>query len=372
MRPHFLSITMLLLSATPLYAQKTLPLLEDANAWNLVETDPNIISITDGELTVKRRTYQSATIMTTAEHENFRLEFDFLVHRWCELILALHAPWNSAWPAGLEVVLSDHAGRAPSPFGAGALLGNVAPTSVPVRRNDQWNHCEITLDWPTFTLTINGEVVQDLDLSADERLRYKLRKGRIGFRDLLGWGFNVRNMNLTPLPDTQGELTLFDGTSLEGWKEVRPGDATWSLKDGIIIGDNGNGYLQHERAVQDFDLQLYYRSTPTANGGVFFRWMTDDSDRGNEIQILDVPQCTMPSASIYSISRARGDAQFPVGSWQLLQLSVRGAFAVTHLNGVQTAITDRLTKIRSGHITLQMHKEKSTIEFRDISLVPTD
>lgn len=356
----------------PANTQEPIDMLDSSERWKFIETTPETISVDEGVLRAKRRSYQSATLVSREDFENFDLQFEFLLHRWCELILLIHAPTNQAWNAGLELVLSDHHGSAPNPHGAGALLGHLAPSAVTVNKNDTWNDCQIHMDWPRLTVTINGQKVQDLDLSTHEDLRYKLRRGKLGFRDLLGWGFETRNMRLTPLPDTENGIPLLNGKDLTGWKEVRPGQASWATNGAILIGDNGNGYLQHERKTQDFDLRLYYRTTPTANGGVFFRWMTDDSDRGNEIQILDVPQARMPSGSIYRMARGRGDAIRPVGEWQFLQLSVRGGHAVTHLNGVKSAETKGLTKIRPGHITLQMHKEKSTIEFKDIVLISRD
>jgi hypothetical protein len=209
-------------------------------------------------------------------------------------------------------------------------------------------------------------------MPAEEPFRHTLRRGPIGFRDLLGWGFDVRAMTLTPLPDSERRVRLYNGVDFAGWREVRPRDAKWEANGEVLVGRDGNGYLQHEHLTQDFDLRFYYRTTPTANGGVFFRWMTDDSDRGNEIQILDVAEVTMPSGSIYTLARADTQALRPVGEWQLLQLSVRGSHAVTLLNGVKCAETDALSKVRPGHITLQMHKENSRIEFRDLLLVPHD
>lgn len=343
--------------------------LDRPDRWQWIDTTPAAIRIGGGSLVAQRRSYQSATVVTRDDLENFDLSFDFLVKRWCELILLIHAPRNNAWEAGLELVLSDHPGAAPSLYTTGALLGHVPPKSNPIRKDDEWNSCRIRMDWPEFRAELNGEIIQEIDLSLHPELSHKLRRGALGFRDLLGWGFEVRDFNLTALPDSENGIRLYNGKDLAGWKEVRSSGAKWEANDDILIGRDGNGYLQHELLCQDFDLRLYYRTSPTANGGVFFRWLPDDSDRGNEIQILDVPQSLMPSASIYGIARAN-PAPIRPGDWNLLQLSVRGNRAVTHLNGVKTAETDNLTKIRPGLITLQMHKENSTIEFKDIVLVP--
>lgn len=360
----FLSVGFVL-TATPVFAKD---MLRSQGDWRLVGTSDDVFTVEDGALQAKRRSYQSATIVTQEEFENFEASFEFRVGRWCELVFMIHAPWNEAWEAGLQLMLSDHEGRAPDPYTAGALLGHVAPKSNPVKKDGKWNACSIRMDWPSLTVDLNGERVQDVDLSAHEGLKYKLRRGSLGFRDLLGWGFDVRKFEIKELKDTEGAIRLFNGKNLDGWREVRKRDAKWRVENGVIVGDDGNGYLQHEQVCEDFELRLYYKTTPTANGGVFFRWLPDDSDRGNEIQILDVREITMPSGSIYGIDRA-DPAPIRNEDWNLLQVFVEGAYAVTHMNGVKVAETDRLTKVRPGLITLQMHKERSTIWFDDLYLV---
>lgn len=369
-----LVFTSLAATAADAAGDAPLDLLTDATGWEFPETDPAVFRIGDGTLEAQRRSYQSATCLTRGDFENFVLEFEFRQGRWSELILLLHAARNGAWHAGLELVLSDHQGRTPGEDTAGAILNRVAPARVAMKEDGEWNTCRVEMDWPRLEVVLNGERVQDLDLSAHPELKYSLRRGAIGFRDLLGWGFEVRNWTLEPLPDSEHGLVLFNGVDLSGWKEVRPRDAKWRVEDGALVGDNGNGYLQHEAVAENFALRLYYRTAPeVANGGVFFRWASDDSDRGHEIQILDVPQTTMPSGSIYNIARAESlPLMAGEEAWQLLQIFVDGTHCVTRMNGQIVAETDNLTAVRPGHITLQMHRENATIWFKDLVLMKLD
>ena len=361
----------LCLSVTASSLAQAIDVLQDPDFWVLENTSEGIYTIDELKIRAKRRSNESATILSREDYENFRLSFELQHKNDCELILLLHAPRNGAYAAGQEIVISEHEGKPPGKYVTGAILDRVAAPKNVIKRYGQWNTVEVVMDWPRLKVTINDTVMQDLDLESRDDLKYTLRTGAIGFRDLLGWGYTLRNIQLEELPETEGGFELFNGKNFDGWKEVRPGNAKWRIEDGVIIGENGDGYLQHEIISRDFDLRLYYQTTPTANGGVFFRWKTDDSERGNEIQLLDVPQAISPSGTVYNIQRANG-APIRPGAWNLLQARVINAHAVVHINGVRVAESRDLINIWPGHITLQMHKTDSTIRFKDPILVTLD
>ena len=348
-----------------------LDLLADAGAWETIGGTARSFTFLDGGLQIQQGGGEPSAIITRENYENFAIQFDFNYHQWEESGLYLHAPANGAWQAGLEIELADHAGEAPDPFRAGAVFRHVAPRVVAVKEPGAWNTCRVRMDWPHLQVTINDELVQDLDLDAHPRLKHTLRSGRIGFQNNLGWGMEIRNLLLAPLPDSAPAITMFDGKTLEGWTPVRNKRAWWTPESGVLRGKGGNGYLQYQQPCQDFSFQGYYRASSSANGGVFFRWKSDDSDRGNEVQILDVPGVGMVSGSIYGFVRGRDDL-FTPGAWNLLQVFVSGGHAVTYVNGRKSAETDQLDKIWPGHITLQMHRDDATIDWKDLVLIPAD
>lgn len=357
-----------LLSATTTFAAPLRP-LENPESWTIDGTSPTAFTIKENTLTFQQGQSEPSAILTRDQYENFQLRFDFKYHQWEESGLYIHAPSNGAYRAGIEIELADHVGDAPDPFRAGAIFRHVAPRSVAVKEPGEWNSCDVLMDWPRLHVTINGVVVQDIDLENHPRLRHTLRKGHIGFQNNLGWGMTIRNMELTPLPDSAPAVVMFNGLDLSGWTPVRNKRAWWTVEDGLLTGTGGNGYLQFSQPCQDFSLQMYYRCSSSANGGVFFRWLADDSDRGNEIQLLDVPGVGMPSGSIYGFVRGRDDL-FDPGEWNLLQVFVQGNQAITYINGQKSAETDQLEKVREGHITLQMHRDGSTIAWKDLVLIP--
>ena len=360
---------LLLLIAPVANGAAPLRLLENPENWEHHGGTATSFIIKEGALRIQQGQGEPSAILSREEYENFTLDFEFNYHQWEESGLFLHVPWNGAYRAGLEIELADHAGDTPDPFRAGAIFRHVAPKAVAVRQPGMWNTCTVNMAWPQLHVEINGVVVQDINLESHPRLRHTLRRGRIGFQNNLGWGMNIRNLILSPLPDSEPAITMFNGTDLSGWTPVRNKRAWWTVQDGALHSTGGNGYLQFERPVQDFSLRLYYRCSSSANGGVFFRWMSDDSDRGNEIQILDVPGVGMPSGSIYGFTRGRDDL-FTPGAWNLLQVIAEGNVVTTYINGEKSATTDKIDKVRPGHIALQSHRDGATIEWKDLILIP--
>lgn len=178
----------------------------------------------------------------------------------------------------------------------------------------------------------------------------------------------------------QKSTALFNGKDLKGWKVVE-GEAHWNVhqnKDkmnsktpvqvGILSSANGDGYLQHQELYENFRLRMYVRTSPIANGGVFFRWAPKSmDDRGIEIQILDNPFTDNPTGSIYGFARGSDLALSP-GEWQLLQIHVEGKEVRTFIDGIPSAEYTDLKIVRPGHIALQSHRTRAKIEYKEIIL----
>lgn len=345
-------------------------LLASMELWERDGGVAESFTIRDGLLQAHWTRHEPAHLLTRADYENFDLSFECKIDEWGESGLYIHAPRNGAYRAGLELELSNYYGGDASEHSACSIFRHVAPQAIPMKPAGQWNAVHVRMDWPHLVVRINDECVHDLDLSAHPELKYKLRRGAIGFQNL-GWGVEVRNMVLRTLPDTENAVALFNGQDLTGWS-VDGGQATWEVHDGAIRG-SGDGYLKHERVDEDFDLRLYLRTSSAANGGIYFRWlgMEPFRDRGHEIQVLDVPGAIMTTGSIYGIARGN-DLLITPGNWQLVQLFVRGREAVVYLNGELCSRTDRLTHVRAGHICLQAHRGGTWIDHKELYLVPAD
>jgi hypothetical protein len=87
-----------------------------------------------------------------------------------------------------------------------------------------------------------------------------------------------------PAADEEGFVSMFDGKTLKGWEEMPATDKkAWSVKDGIIVGEGGEGrgYLVYEkRDIADFEMKFSYRFPKApANSGVNIRASKDKTGK---------------------------------------------------------------------------------------------
>jgi hypothetical protein len=301
--------------------------------------------------------------------ENFVIRFEFRMWLYGEGGLFFHAPIHGRVNrVGFEVQLSDEIrNRQPSVISTGAIFDVVSPKTQAAKPLGNWNDVEVVMDWPRLQVTLNGQLVQDLNVEQNPELRHRLRSGYLGWQDR-GKPYAIRNARIKTLPNKDGMQSIFNGKDLTGWKVLEGGgSAKFTIDDGVIVARDGNGYLLTEKEYQDFDLFTYVKTDTFANGGIFLRWKSlVPKDRGYEIQIEDIADSNNPTGSIYDWSKATGLMPLNPGEWYPMQIHVRGRECIVRVNGVNVASADDLKIVRSGPIALQMHSAKKTIWFKDV------
>jgi hypothetical protein len=84
-------------------------------------------------------------------------------------------------------------------------------------------------------------------------------------------------------------ISLFNGKDLTGWF-VR-GNATWSVQDGVLVGEDGMGHIYTYTTTSDFEAKGMFRiSGERTNSGFYFRANPPENNpdgfpRGYEAQI---------------------------------------------------------------------------------------
>jgi hypothetical protein len=163
---------------------------------------------------------------------------------------------------------------------------------------------------------------------------------------------------------------LFDGKSLNGWKQVN-GTATYEVIDGEIVGTTRTGtpnsFLATERSYGDFVLEFEVKQTvgPT-NSGVQFRGQSkpdvmqgrvygpqmdlDPSDRQWTGGIYD----EAASGWWYPGSLNPQPGLYKMDAWNQVRIEAIGSSMRTWVNGVLTAYVLDST-YKDGFIALQVH-----------------
>jgi hypothetical protein len=305
--------------------------------------------------------------------ENFVLRLEYKLDHYGDSGLFLHAPkYGRNSNVGFEVQLSANT-RNHKPVASSnmAIFAAVPPKKL-AGRVGKWNQLEITFDWPQLKVTLNDEVMQDLDVAKNPELRYRFRTGYLGIQDR-GKPIWYRNIRIKTLPSTDtGWQSLCNGRDLSGWTISEKNSAQWEVVGGELVASNGNGYAISGGTYHNFHLQTYLRTSPLANGGIFLRWKSlVPFDRGVEIQIEDIADSIDPTGSIYSYVRANGLSIVP-GQWYPLQIFLEDRHCLIRVNGVTVAETDEFPLDRTGNITLQMHRHNSWIRFTDLEVKSLD
>ena len=194
---------------------------------------------------------------------------------------------------------------------------------------------------------------------------------------------------------------LFNGKDLSGWTAVADHDATggyaaseptWAVVDGAIrTTGTPFGYLRTKRAdFADFKLKLEYRwwrATQRPNSGVFVRLAGETGTfvpRCYENQLEGASVCSVfalggselagvaprnpyspadPLSGIAAVPAKAPSAEKPSGTWNALEIEVKGDEMVSRLNGVEM---NRVKGLKTAKGAIALQSEGGAIEFRNI------
>ena len=156
-----------------------------------------------------------------------------------------------------------------------------------------------------------------------------------------------------------GILKLFNGNDLTGWEA--DGKAAWVVKDGAIIGTQGEnnapGDLFTKDSYKDFALQVTYRVAWPCNSGVWFRYQSPDKAYQADILEYKDPECY--SGTLYCpgkmfLAMNKDKTIVNRDGWNTIKVEAKGDHVQIWLNGKQVAdVHDKTTD--SGKIGFQVH-----------------
>lgn len=150
-----------------------------------------------------------------------------------------------------------------------------------------------------------------------------------------------------PAAEEEGWTTLFDGSSLDGWRNARAPRAEnkWSIEDGAMTNvDHGNDIATVKR-FKDFDLRIEFKTVPGGNSGVYLRGRI-------EVQVLDSygkePFTKQDNGAIYDQFAPLANASRPAGEWNQMEATIIGDEITVRLNGVLIHDKQKLSEVTGG------------------------
>lgn len=183
---------------------------------------------------------------------------------------------------------------------------------------------------------------------------------------------------------------LFNGKDLSGWRMVGPGRFT--VENGMLKTEGGMGLLYYTgHKVGNATLRVVFKTTGERdNSGVFIRLPEEPKDpwygvhNGYEVQIDAAGDEWHSTGALYSLSKVSDRNQKPAGEWNTMDIEIKGQVTTVYLNGKKVnefrgnqSVPERkmwFEPVRGprpdeGYIGLQNHDGRSTVFFKEISVL---
>lgn len=136
--------------------------------------------------------------------------------------------------------------------------------------------------------------------------------------------------------DEEGFLPIFDGKSLDGWRDTKG----YAAEDGnLVCLKKGGGNIFTTKEYGDFIFRFDFKFEPDGNNGV--------SVRGHEIQILDdyadihknIKPCQYHGSIYCKVPAKRGSTK-KAGEWNTQEIKVKGTQWTITVNGMVVVDAD--------------------------------
>ena len=349
-------------------------------------------------------------IITKAMYGDFELVLDFRVAQNANsgIMFRVTEEHGTPWQTGPEFQILDdfgHGLEADDNHSTGAVYDLFTPARTKVLKPaGQYNTARIRIEDGRAEHWLNGQLVASYRID-DEEWTNRIAGSKFSVYDGFGvrpkghlclqdhgddvWFRSIKVRDLDePMP---GEVTLFDGESLDGWSgyfrnEGKVSDA-WSVRDGVLVcAGRPIGYIKTDGSYEDFVLQLEWRFDPekgAGNSGVLLRQNGPDEvwPRSVEAQLhsgnagdfwnIGKMQMTVDEkrTSGRRTKRMKDDVEHPLGAWNRYEIVVDDGTVALFVNGHKVNHASNVERV-SGPICLQ--SEGAEIHFRNIRLAPIE
>lgn len=204
---HFAALALLVVSfAAPLHAEDNLLAGGDLN--KIWETKGNWILDANDVVTLKPRSGESgwqrydAYLWLKGDYQDFEIDFEYKVEKKGNSGFYFHVgDVKSPVATGIEVQIYDSHGKAAdaklTDHDSGGIIPGLPPSKNTAKPAGDWNRFVITVKGDKAVIKLNGETVNEVELTND-KLKNRPKTGAIGFQDH-GLPLALRNIKIKKL-----------------------------------------------------------------------------------------------------------------------------------------------------------------------------
>jgi hypothetical protein len=154
----------------------------DLGGWQEVQGDPGTFEVRDGILAGRRKKGSAYWLSTKDEYDDFELRLEFKIPPKGNSGVFIRAPHEGRTSQkGMEIQICDEPNKpAPDKGSTGSIYQVVPSRKFAHRPPGEWNDLWILCDGDRVKVTINGEGINEANMSEHEALKSRPRKGYIG------------------------------------------------------------------------------------------------------------------------------------------------------------------------------------------------
>src|SRR5688572_23426343 len=156
---------------------------DSLDGWALVrDQPPSAWSVKDGVVTCSGE--GRGWLRTERMYREFHLSLEYALSQGGNSGVFLRS-LTEGRPAynGMEIQLLDDQGHPPGVKSTGAIYDAIAPSKVLARPAMEWNYLEAICQGDSVQVSVNRELVIDVDLTEHEALKDRPREGYIGLQN---------------------------------------------------------------------------------------------------------------------------------------------------------------------------------------------
>jgi len=162
---------------------------------------------------------------------------------------------------------------------------------------------------------------------------------------------------------------MFDGKTLAGWK-ANENDASWSVKDGAIVGDGERSHLFYMlEECENCEFKAQVKLNHDGNSGMYFRAKFEQGwPAAYEAQVNNTSPDWRRTGSLYRFSDVK-EQLVPDDTWWTQHIIADGNHIIIKVNDkVVVDYVDQKNTFQKGYLALQQHNRGSVVQYKDLMM----